>query len=95
MKYGIWVRLSDKSSGDNSMISFALCVWKVLSVLDHNTHIFVAVCFVPEEFSLSRDTICLPSLNVTTVFRRLDLHWTSVCSAPSEVQFNIYCPLSS
>lgn len=96
MKYVVWVRLTDKSVGDNLMISFAFCVWKVLSVLDYNSPIFVAVCFAPAEFSLSRNTLCLPFLNVTCLlFRRLDLHWTSVCSAPSKVQFNAYCPLRS
>ena len=63
MKDVAWVGRSDKSVGDNSVISFVFCVWKVLSVLCHSSYGFVAVCFA--EFSLGRNNICLPFLNAT------------------------------
>lgn len=88
----VWVRLSDQSIG-NSVINFAFCLWKVLAVLGQNSRIVVTVCFALAEFSLSRN-IVFPVFKCNMAFRRLGLHWISVCSAPSKVQF-VYCHLRS
>lgn len=74
----VWVRLGDKT---NHQFGF-LCVEG--TVLGYVPSPFVAVCF-----ALSTGLpVC--HLNVT-FFRRLGFHWVCVCSAPSKVQFGVYC----
>lgn len=61
-----------------------------MSVLSYISSLFVAVCFAPAELCCSPQDYQFAILNVT-FFRRLGFHWACVCSAPSKVQYSVYC----